>query len=394
MKQNILIATLLAAMLALAGCGGGSSSGPEKSDSMKGAGNTEPKPLPDTGLTNTGDEPRVIRVVKDTPFDTGTGKITCPVAECVITVSAQEGTPVVTQTGGAKFAKTEPPGLGEDQPTDSTNPLSHDVLFKVVSGAETLWRLGGTALTAEPNPSLMIKDGSETTELRLRSIGGATTLKKDGEYIYWGSWSKKTEETGSKKTTYGDYGVVMGGGKPYGKKPESSIYNHKTDGAGHKKATTATYTDMDAIVNYRKKSTDKWTPIAQDAMAKLTADFSKGMIGGNIVLGANKFSAPTVMMPPETIRFRDTSIGSDGTFSGNVEDSVSTGETGSWKGQFFGDTTGFGGTPRKSVAIVPSHATAGFSMSRPETKDSNGTIKQDALHIGGAFGAQVDRLVE
>jgi len=392
MKQNILIATLLAAMLALAGCGGGSSSGLAKTDDMKTA---EPKPLPDTGLSYEKDGANEYRVLKDKPLSTANGKITCPVDECIITVAAQGGTPVVTATGGAEFEKTAPPPdpSGTAQPTDSTNPLSHDVLFKVVTGAETLWKGKGDALadntladntnSSDPNLNqLQMKKGSETTKLLLKSLGAGAdpTPKKDGAYVYWGVWSKETAESGSGKTTQGMYGVVMGGGKPYGKKPDSPM---KADGTA---VTTATYTDRNAMVSYRKKSTDGWT-VLTGRTAMLKADFSTGMIGGNINTGANGVTFTGVTGGVGNILFRDTSIGSDGKFSGNVEDSVSTGETGSWDGQFFGDTTGFGGTPRKSINLVPSHATAAFSMSRPETKRSDGTTKQDALHISGAFGA-------
>jgi len=376
MKQNILIATLLAAMLALAGCGGGGSSDPKNPPPLP----KNPETLTGTGLSYEKDGANEYRVLKDTPLPTPNGKITCPVDECIITVAAQGGTPVVTATGGAKFEKTAPPPdpSGTAQPTDSTDPLSPDVLFKVLSGAETIW---GKKAGELDGAKMDIAEGSKTTSAWLRSIGAGATLKKDGDYIYWGLWSDSTKESGSEKVTQGSYGAVMGGGNPYGKKPDSPM--NKAGVA----VTTATYSDSgSAVVHYRAKSTDPWTPVVAAKTAMLKANFSTGMIGGKMATGNNDFGNGINI---GDILFRDTSIGSDGQFSGNVENAMSTGETGSWNGQFFGDTTGFTtGTaqnPRKSISVAPSRAAATFSMSRPETKTGS-TVTQSALHIRGAFG--------
>jgi len=110
-------AALLAGALALAGCGGGSGVTPGSSDNDD---DTPPSPsttlppkptaLTGTGLTNGTGEAYTIRIVKKPDGSNGTyptpngGTITCPSDECVITVGAQRGTPVVTVTGGATFA--------------------------------------------------------------------------------------------------------------------------------------------------------------------------------------------------------------------------------------------------------------------------------------------------
>jgi len=110
MKQNILIAALLAGMLALAGCGGGSSSGggngeddtttTNNNDDTTTTTTSGPATLSGTGLT-AGDP---IRLEKDETHTTPNGgTITCPTAECIITVADQRGTPKVTATGEATF---------------------------------------------------------------------------------------------------------------------------------------------------------------------------------------------------------------------------------------------------------------------------------------------------
>jgi len=380
MKQNILIAALLAGMLALAGCGGGSSSATGSGNTGNTGSTSGPVTLTETGLSYEKDGANEYRVLKDTPLPTPNGKITCPVDECIITVAAQGGTPVVTATGGATFEKTAPPPdpSGTAQPTDSTDPLSPDVLFKVLSGAETIWKAKTDSPVNLDGSKMDAVEGSKTTSAWLRSIGAGATLKKDGDYIYWGLWSDSTKESGSEKVTQGSYGAVMGGGNPYGKKPDSPM--NKAGVA----VTTATYSGS-AVVHYRAKSTDKWTPV-NGKTAMLKANFSTGMIGGNMATSGGDFGDSINI---GDILFRDTSIGSDGQFSGNVENAMSTGETGSWNGQFFGDTTGFTtGTaqnPRKSISVAPSRAAATFSMSRPETKTGS-TVTQSALHIRGAFG--------
>ncbi|MCY4240504.1 MAG: hypothetical protein OXD36_02040 [Rhodobacter sp.] len=107
----------VAGALALAACGGGSDMDDDGNGANPGANpgsttstNANAQRLPDTtGLTNSSGEPYTIRIVKKADGTNGThttpnGTITCPADECVVTVGAEQGTPVVTATGGATYA--------------------------------------------------------------------------------------------------------------------------------------------------------------------------------------------------------------------------------------------------------------------------------------------------
>jgi len=261
---------------------------------------------------------------------------------------------------------------GTAQPTEDTSPLSHATLFKALSGKETVWK------DADANPKDLTGDGlsyeseGRTTILYAKSIGANAGLKENGNYIYWGLWDDSTTEPGSGKVTYGSYGAVMGGGKPYGKKPESSI-------------ESATYEDANAIVHYRKSDKDEWKPLSGSHMATLNANFSTGKIGGKV---ATPDTFGTVTGPVGNIFLRDADIGSDGKFSGMAQTASSKRQNGQWNGGFFGDTTGIEGSPRKTVPEAPSHASATFSVNRPEIM-SGDTKTQDALVIRGAFGSGI-----
>jgi len=116
MDRKFIPVAMLAGALALAGCGGGSSttapgSEPEITPSTPATPATpatpeaRPATLTGTGLTNSGGTAYDIRLEKDETYGTPNGgTITCPTNECVITVGAQRGTPTVTATGGATFA--------------------------------------------------------------------------------------------------------------------------------------------------------------------------------------------------------------------------------------------------------------------------------------------------
>ena len=113
MDKRFIPVAMLAGALALAGCGGGSSTtAPGSGDPEVDPPVVRPNPpaarpaaLPGTGLTNDTGEAYTIRLEKDGEYETPNGgTITCPNDECVITVGAQRGTPIVTATGGATFA--------------------------------------------------------------------------------------------------------------------------------------------------------------------------------------------------------------------------------------------------------------------------------------------------
>ena len=147
------------------------------------------------------------------------------------------------------------------------------------------------------------------------------------------------------------------------------------------------------VVHYRESATDDWSVIDPAAgggpggdtalSATLRADFSAGTVGGSI---NTPNSLTNITGNVGTIYLRDGSIDGEGKFGGSAEAQHSKRQTGSWTGEFFGDTTvivpAAGQTPRTIVPSVPAHAAATFSVTRPKI----GT-DQDSLTIRGAFGA-------
>jgi len=375
MKQNILIAALLAGMLALAGCGGGSSSATGSGNTGNTGSTSGPVTLTETGLTNTGDEPRVIRVLKDTPFDTGTGKITCPVAECVITVSAQEGTPVVTQTGGATFAETQVMGAGSVSQTSGgdTGPLGKTTIMKAIEGGKIL----GLSLT-----NVAAMDGNNNSAKNMFTVDGkktdlwlwadgltgndaaekATSAKAAPTYIFWGFWEEsRVNKLPSDKSTVGRF---WGGKNAYGKKPEGK--------------SIATYTTRVAS-GYKHTAAGNWTILAPIEI-ELMADFDRGKIEGTIPYTPNSGTKGRVNLDDVKL---EATIGSDD-FMGTAKFAASgtTKQSGTVNGQFFGSQTGpKSDAPREIVDTQPSHVAGGFEVKR----DKDGT-DQTALTVSGSFG--------
>jgi len=395
MKQNILIATLLAAMLALAGCGGGSSSGP----SVPPPPPKEPESvdLPD-GATLTGiglgldkaGESQEITIEAGKKRNVGNVVFSCPEADgdCVATFKNELNSLVVMSTGGLTAALPDLTPIdittgNNSQPTVSTDPLSNDVLVKtLMNGADndTVWTTSSGNLRSIGTWMLTpLGDPKITLEI----AGGAGA--------YWGHWLKTTivKTLGSDDTEVkGERGTVFGGSTPYGKKPDSSLT----------KATYSTGSD-DALFYYSTTGkADDW----EKGMGNfsLTADFKTGMVGGNIGI------ANTVIMNSkvdgsqpthENITLMPTAIDGSGTFSGTAKfaNSDVTRQNGSWNGGFFGPTTTV--TTVNSVRVegheAPSHAAGRFSVSRVEVGTSTDPdATQSALHIRGAFGGAKEQL--
>jgi len=354
MKQNILIATLLAGMLALAGCGGGSSSSPANDGGMKDNGDTEPKTLDVSGLTGVtldAGKNQTVKVKAEAPRDFGNKRFTCEEGTCEITFTNELGTIVAEATGDVTVADkpTTPIDITtgtNPQPTVSTDPLSNDVLVKAFSSdmAErtTVWNtnkaLPGSAVMYTPlsGPKIHLWSGNDSG-------------------VFWGHWGKSTMPLDT--DVFGNRGTVFGGSKPYGKKPDASLM--------------ATYTGGGALFYYSTDGT-KWVRDGTGNVA-FTANFKTGYVGGDITPTAGLTMA-------DKVKLEATTIGNDGMFSGSASfDADTTRDNGSWEGGFFGDTTMV--TLGVQAHKAPSHVAGKFNVSRPK----HGT-DQTELHIRGAFG--------
>ncbi len=395
MKQNIFIAALLAGMLALAGCGGGSSSNNSGGNDDK----TPPPPPPPT-TTKTAGVPNNLVVRGGTAglsFNLATGELRfiegywfrCTGGTCAgsVAAGAQVGTVSYTGTGTLEIL-TSNPTLADsstgniDQPTESTDPLSNDVLLKALRGTgrvatdNTVWNVGEGAGTRPTNGTTLPftpLDGSRI-DLTISAAGSSNDA-------YFGHWVKSTADltsSGDQDTlvnrNLGDRGTVWGGAMPYGKKPDTSL-------------GTASYDEDDAVLLYFSGNGRTWT----NATGNLTfnANFETGMVGGNIVVvpgGATGLVAAT-----DNIDLMATMIGNDGKFSGSASFTNSNvrRDSGSWNGGFFGPTTTVTGTPPAEAHAPPDFVAGAFSVSRPAigTSTTVSATAQNQLHIRGAFGA-------
>jgi len=397
MKQNILIATLLAGMLALAGCGGGGSSSseppppPEAATSVSLEDVTADVMVMKFGLTENGQKSDPITIEAGESSDDYHGiTFSCPAGDtdCVATFENRLGKLVVMSTGGltAKDTPTPdptPPDLTAGttpRPTESTDPLSNDVLLKALkdtrTGAdETVWNVSNAVINTSSDVHYTPLSGPKIT---LR-IGGTADA-------YWGRWVKSTEGTlDPDDRVMGDRGIVWGGSTPYGKKPDGDL-------------PLATYTDGDgaddALFYYSTTGkADDW----KEGMGNfsLTANFKTGMVGGNIGIANTVITGSKVdgdAASDENITLMPTAIDGSGTFSGTAKfaDADVTRQNGSWNGGFFGDTTMV--TSGVQGHKAPGHAAGKFSVSRAAVGTSTDPdATQSALHIRGAFGGAKEK---
>jgi len=256
---------------------------------------------------------------------------------------------------------TTPTGGATDRPTDSTDPLSNDVLLKALNetrpGNQTAWNIG------ESNP-VLTNDG---TEQSITPLGGPridlhVIAVGDSNAAYFGHWAKVNEPVGNPEVV-AQRGTVWGGATPYGQKPEVSLGE-------------AEYDATDSVLLYFKNGTADWATITNGGLAdlSLTANFSTGKVGGEIT-GVTESTASVF---PDRIVLKETDIGSAGTFSGSAEFHGSTvsRKSGDWNGGFFGSTVT--GTAIQAHE-EPGHVAGEFRVA--------GRVGTADLRVNGAFGA-------
>jgi len=425
-------AALLAGALALVGCGGGSGNPTGDSEGKCAAdetgtypdcvkkdpmGDTEksldlPNKLTLNGLTTRG-EPNSYTIEPGEPLDLTTTQIftnssvpsqrvyrsvrfTCPSGgeACVITIPHDGNTNKVHYTGGKPMVvEISDPAIdvqmgATDRPTAETDPLSDaEVLkaLKTVTGSsrpaadKSVWNTGSgngniavDASEIDGEAMRELQDGS-ILSVRVDRAGSA-----DSNQAYFGDWYTYTPSTTGDKDTPLNRGVVWGGATKYGKKPEAEL-------------GTATYgksdgTDTNVLLYYSEGGTGASDWKEGTGSLFLTANFKSGKISGGV--GGTTLDA---IAGNNDIAFRETDIGSDGTFMGQARFSHkgTTRQEGSWAGGFFGksamDVTGDDDITRPEPKS-PEYVAGEFEVSRPGG-DSGGRTE---LHVRGAFGNDMD----
>jgi len=360
-----LWAVLTVVGLTLAGCGGSSHN---HDDDDKLTGNTSPKTLklPSTAtkgvfsLNENGDK---------ADFEIAAGKtemrgghdFSCPETStggCKVYLENNAGTLVAMETGGVLEVKKTPDeavtstGRGASQPTNSTDPLSNDVLLEALKGTgseKTVWSGAGASIQTNQSVTRTFLEG-EILKLWLKGDVNA----------YYGYWIESKDATSladpDADPMFVENGVVFGGSKPYGIKP-----NEKID--------EATY-NGNVILTHRVNSDADWSDPETSTIA-LKANFGDGMIGGSFT---HSDTGEIVLM--------DTSIKTDGTFAGTAKfsDEAFKRQNGNWNGGFFGDTTEIDGD--KEVHKAPSDVAGAFDLHREKVDASKGS-----LQVRGAFGS-------
>jgi len=438
MKQNILTAALLAGMLALAGCGGGSSSGggngeddtttTNNNDDTTTTTTSGPATLSGTGLT-AGDP---IRLEKDETHTTPNGgTITCPTAECIITVADQRGTPKVTATGGATFAPKPPVQAGSNnrQEVAEGGWLSDRNLLNAVKtsvGASGVQVDGITITDSRGADHVLVQVGDthyddgvannavgeggtfngtdagitetsgskighvtitaegrqgDDTKLRLIHTRGRTVLAADNmvqdrdttlsDYLVFGTWLTETgADSGPQSIENAD--VLVAGSLPWELEslPTSGDARYEGKVIGHYKRGSV-------------GATDPWSE--WDGLVHLEANFSRGTsaisgtINTKIVDGKNSDNTDVML----DISLDDFAIGNSGKISG-------AGLGGTWEATFYGAE--IDGKPNGIAGSFAGEraARAGGELRTPQPGGETLVTQQaarPAMTIQGAFGA-------
>ncbi len=391
MKQNIYIAALLAGILALAGCGGGSSSAPatEVVEGKTADGNDGDK----TGMTDTGPKTLVLGTgntidgkvhggtynlaAGDKDVEIGGVYFSCPDGGegCVVIVSDDRRSNSVTYTGAMPtVSATKTPAVVNTQTNprqgDSNDPLSSANLLAAVLKNTPFGTLMDGAAT------FMLLDKTKI-KIWLDSVGVTGTTTKDDNYIYYGIWTE-TADGGNlpdEDKPKAQRNWRWGGSMPYGAKPDASLTANPGD--------TAIYSGK-ALLHYKVGDDGDWKQSREtENTVSLKANFAGGWINGHVMLGNSDITGAND--GPDRINLKTAMYSSD-IFNGTAEfakggpDTIKGKGNGIWKGQFFGDSslTIDGGTQKHQA---PSHVAGEFSVSRNKGTDI------DALSITGVFGA-------
>ncbi|MCY4243086.1 MAG: hypothetical protein OXD36_15255, partial [Rhodobacter sp.] len=400
---------VLAGALALAGCGGGDDPMDDMDmddtamdDTDMDDTDPEPEPEPEPEVKNAKVPDDLTVVTREASLQAtlqhGETKLisglwyTCDGGTCSINIPAESAVSSVDYTGSGTLTiravdhRAADPTVGAAaQPTESTDPLSNDVLLKALqtgaargAGDRTVWN-GGTGngdavaeLTGGVNSFTPVN--GPRIDLRVVAVG-------EGVNAYWGYWQKSTRDLTGVPTDrdVSDRGLVWGGSTPYGKKPDARAAP-ATNGI-------ATYAggDNNVLFYYSGDGTghNAWTSGGTGTLT-LTADFGAGMVGGSIAPGSLTGITNPTRITNNNIDLETTAIGGDGTFQGSA--SFSSGavarDSGNWNGGFFGPSVS--GTPVQTHTS-PGHAAGQFSVSRPEINRNN-VMVQNELHIRGVFG--------
>ena len=407
-SKLMMPALTLAGALALAGCGGGSDT-PAAASANNEEGGMPPPPPPapktlalPTGLTITGSAnsegatdytiPSGGKLeLTSRPSSRGDVVFTCPAdgEDCVVTIPVGGAVSSVTYSGGTpEVTEKDDPETAvntgiETRPTESTDPLSDDVLLKALKASRTsaddgtVWNASsdddpaGTAIVTVPDNHDF---SAYPTPASFTPLGGPkTSLWIDGDTdAYWGIWKESTTPTGGSEVN-GKRSVVWGGDTPYGKKPDTSLGRAAAAGVV---AGTASYAGTDNVLLYHSPDgkASSWKEDHGDL--NLTANFRTGMVGGTI--DVNTDDDLTV---GDNIALSATAITSSGTFSGSAKFSAPgvTRQSGSWNGGFFGETLEVVNGVQDHLA--PSHVAGEFRVTRAKVGNQSG------LHVRGAFGA-------
>ncbi len=370
-------AVMVAGALALAGCGGGSSTTPAATTPQV----TPTPPTPPTppaspasatvGLDGkrlaAGSVDRVIKIpatgaetkIEDVYF-------TCTGTEaCVITIPAGESVFEVSYTGGTLTASASkaPPKVAEAP--EGEHWLSDRNL---VSGLAADG--GGIELETATGLKATVRKG-----MRDPVSGNMLTLnndrgRSDTDFLIWGVW-EEPPAPGSGTAGKTTRKILWAGSQPYRVDPPSTgkaTYNcaGTCSGKAH------------GLYSLNGGAWTVWT----GGNPELTADFGKGTVSGKIDL-----STPigTSAHEANRINLKETAIGTSFSGSATIHTSGSGGagapSSGTWEGGFFGPSDG-----------SPTGIAGGFNVTRPaaDANPNSATRNTAAVHslsITGGFGA-------
>ena len=416
MKQNIFIAALLAGMLVLAGCGGGSSV-PLEEETMTGM-EEEEEPTPTTlalpgtatidgGGTTAGGYRGDYDIKAGEDKEIGGVYFECAEggADCVVTVGSGRNLNSVTYTGGTVTATATNPAVTVRTTQPTVDPadamqISKAAIQAAIEGRGTIHGLGldssvaADAVTVNGVHIFRHADQQQTRLLLRSTLADESNTpgadRAGDNYVFWGHWTKGAGAANNVNsaglaatTTAGDSTIqpnlVWGGSIPYGGKPEMGNGNI-TESATYARANGAE-------IYHRASSSDDWT-FGQTGVS-LTANFARGRINGYIGVTTETDLFGTAAFPINQIELRRVSFTSD-TFSGSTRftgaNEAAVGAlvnrgSGSWNGQFFGSSQDrFTGD-----ANEPTHVAGQFSVTR--SAQGTGTSRVPGLTVHGTFGA-------